>query len=134
MRERRNNRVILLSSSQVISGSSFSKASYALIAKYAKRGRNAKNKKCIAIISRHFFSHFAPLFSLLTFCSISRQGRHSWEKSKDFVVYFFAALIKYEICMKCEKYTVSVSYFVVFFAKTLAKYEKCIVGLTEGES
>ncbi len=30
-------------------------------------------------------------------------------------VYFFAALIKHEICMKYEKYVGSVSYFVVYF-------------------
>ncbi len=37
------------------------------------------------------------------FGSILRQGRHSCEKSKDFMVYFFVALIKHEIRMACEK-------------------------------
>ncbi len=37
-----------------------------------------------------FFSHFASLFSLFAFRSILCQG---YENSKDFVVYFFAALI-----------------------------------------
>ncbi len=45
------------------------------------------------------------------------------ETQKDFVVYFFAALIKHEICLKCEKSIVSVSYFLVFFAKTFVKRE-----------
>ncbi len=51
------------------------------------------------------------------------------------MVYFFVALIKQEIRMKCEKCIVSVSYFVACFAKTFAKYpqnakyEKCIAGL-----
>ncbi len=39
------------------------------------------------IASRPFFRFF----------SISHRGWHSREKSKDFVVYFFAALIKHEI-------------------------------------
>ncbi len=68
-----------------------------------------------------FFSCFAPPFLLFAFRSFSRYGRHSCEKSKDFVVYFLTALIKQEIHMKCEKCIVSVSYFVVCFAKTLAK-------------
>ncbi len=60
---------------------------------------------------------------------ISCQGWHLREKLKDFTVNFFAALIKHEICKKCDKCIVSVSYFVVCFAKTFAKYEKCIAGL-----
>ncbi len=39
------------------------------------------------------------------------------KKSKDFVVYFFAALIKHKIRMKYEKCIVSISYFVVFRKK-----------------
>ncbi len=59
------------------------------------------------------FSHFASLFSLFAFHSILRQSRRSRENSKDLVVYFFAALIKHEICMKCEKCIESVSYFMI---------------------
>ncbi len=66
-----------------------------------------------------FFAFCAPFFA---FC-ISHHGRHSHEKSKDFVVYFFAALIKHEICMKYKKCIVNVSYFVVCFAKTFTKWE-----------
>ncbi len=74
-------------------------------------------------------------FSLFAFHSISHQCRHSHEKSKDFVVNFFAALIKHDICMKYEKCIASVLYFVVIFVKTFvrylrnAKYEKCITSL-----
>ncbi len=58
----------------------------------------------------------------------------------DFVVYFFAALIKHEIHVKYEKCMASVSYFVVCFAKTVAKYpqnekyEKYIAGLRGNSS
>ncbi len=89
---------------------------------------NTKNKKCI-------MGYFAPLFLLFTFRSILREGWHSHEKSKDFVVYFFMVLIKYEIRLKCEKCIVSVSHFVTCFTKIFAKYlwnakyEKCIAGL-----
>ncbi len=69
-----------------------------------KRSRNAKNKKCIVGYFASFFSHFAP-------------GWHSHEKSKDFVVYFFVALIIHEVRLKYEKFIVSVSYFVVFLQK-----------------
>ncbi len=78
--------------------------------------------------------YFASLFHISRpFFRILWQGRHSCEKSKDFVVYFFAALIKREIRMKYKKCTANVSYFAVCFAKYLrnAKYEKCIVGLRE---
>ncbi len=64
-------------------------------------------------ILRHFFS-FRTLFFAFRIVS---QGRHSCENSEDFVDYFFIALKKHEILMKCEKYTASVSYFVVCFAK-----------------
>ncbi len=74
--------------------------------------QNAENKKGIAEYFASFFSHFAPLFSLFAFCSILHK------KSKDFVVYFFAALIKHEYFV-----------FVVCFAKTLVKCEMCIAGL-----
>ncbi len=76
---------------------------------------------------------FCDLF--FAFRSILHQGRHSRENSKDFVVYFFGALIKHEIHMKCEKCIVRVSYFVVFREnirkKIPAKYEMCIAGLTK---
>ncbi len=61
---------------------------------------NAKNKKCIAEYFVPLFSRFAPLFSLFAFHSILRQGWHSHKESNDFVVYFFAALIKHEIRAK----------------------------------
>ncbi len=86
-------------------------------------------------ISWSFFLHFTLLFSLFAFCNILYQDQHSCEKSKDFVVYFFAVLIKHEICMKYEKSILSVSYFTVCFVKTFvkypwnAKYEKCIHSL-----
>ncbi len=41
----------------------------------------------------------------------------SARKHIGFVVYFFAALIKHEICMKCGKCIASVSYFIVCFVK-----------------
>ncbi len=88
-----------------------------------------KTKKCIA-------GYFAPLFfafrvPYFAFC-ILRQGWHSRKNSKDFVIYFFAALIKHEIRMKYEKCIVSVLCFVVFREKHAqnAKCEKCIAGLT----
>ncbi len=99
--------------------------------------RNVKNEKCVAEYFASLFSHFALLFSFFAFCSILHQGQHSHENSKDFVVYFFAALIKTEICLKCEKCIVSGSHFEVCFVKTFAKYpqnvkyEKCIAGLTK---
>ncbi len=97
-----------------------------------KRLQNAKNEKCMARYFASLFSHFAPIFSLLAFRSILLQSCHSCEKSKEFVVYFFVALIKHKICVKYEKCKASVSYFVVRFAKTFtkypqnAKYKKCI--------
>ncbi len=84
-----------------------------------------KNKKCIA----GYFEFYASFFA---FRSILCQGQHLREKAKDFVVYFFAALIKHEIRMESKKCVVSISYFVVCFAKILTKYplnvkyEKCI--------
>ncbi len=83
------------------------------------------------LLCHFFFSLFAPLFSLFTFHSILHQGWHSCEKSKDFTVYFFTALIKHKTRMKYENNMVSVSYYMVCFAKTLvkypqnAKYKKC---------
>ncbi len=90
-----------------------------------------KTKSVWRDIALHFFSHFASLFWLFAFHSILRQGRYSCEMSKDFVGFFFMALIKYEIHLKCEKCIVSVSHFMVRFPKYLrnAKYEKCIAGL-----
>ncbi len=85
--------------------------------------QNAKNEECIAGYFTSLFLLFVPHFSLFAFCSISRQGRHSRGKSKDLVIYFFAALIKYDIRMKYEKCIASVKYFVACFAKTLAKCE-----------
>ncbi len=83
-----------------------------------------KNKKCVAGYFASLFSCFVSLFSLFAFLSISYQGRHSPKKSKDFGVYFFAALIKHKIRMKCEECTVSVLYFVVCFAKNTREMRK----------
>ncbi len=69
------------------------------------------------------FSRFAFLFSLFVFHSISHQGWPSREKSKNFVVYFFTALIKHEIRMKYKKFIASISYYMVCFVKTFAKYK-----------
>ncbi len=79
-----------------------------------------------------FFAFCAPFFA----CCISCCGWNLREKSKDFVVYFFAALMKHKIRVKYKKRIASVPYFVVCFAKTFAKYsqnvkyKKCIAGLT----
>ncbi len=78
-----------------------------------------KNEKCIAGAGSSFVFR-APFFVFRILC----RGRHSREISKDFVVYFFAALIKHEIHMKCEKCFVSVSYFVVCFAKNTREIRK----------
>ncbi len=102
-------------------------AGYTLIAKYVKT--IAKNEKCIlsGVFCVTLFVFCAPFFAFRILC----QCRHSSEKSKDFVVYFFAVLIKHEIRIKYEKCIESVSYFVMCFRKTFAKYEKCIASLTE---
>ncbi len=60
-----------------------------------------------------FFAFRAPFFA---FC-ISRHGRHLRENSKYFVVYFFVALIKREIHMKCEK-------CIAGFKKTMIRIHK----------
>ncbi len=81
-----------------------------------------------------FFVFHASFFTFRTLQHFA-PGSAFAQNSKDFVVYFFGALIKRKIRMKCEKCTVSASYFVVCFAKTFAKYarntkyEKCIAGL-----
>ncbi len=78
-----------------------------------KQSQNAKNEKHIA----GYFVFCAPFFPF----HILHQDQHLRKKSKDFVVYFFAALIKHEIRMKYEKCIASVSYFMARFAKTFAK-------------
>ncbi len=77
-----------------------------------------KTKSVQRGISRQFFHILRPFLRIL------RQGRLLRKKSKDFVVYFFAALIKHKICTKCKKCIVSVSYFVVRLAETFAKYPR----------
>ncbi len=74
----------------------YRKAGYTLIAKYVKM--DAKNEKFMAVyfMSLFFFAFHAPFFAF----HISCHDRHSQEKSKNFVVYFFTALIKLEIRMK----------------------------------
>ncbi len=95
-----------------------------------KKGVKCKKLKVYSrVFHVTFFTFRTPFFTF----RILRYGQHSRKKSKDFVVYFFAALIKHEIHMKCEKCTVSTSYFMVCFAKTLAKCGKCIAGLTVKE-
>ncbi len=98
------------------------KAGYTLIAKYAKMGAKFEKRKLYSRVSYATFSVFRVPFSLFAFYSISRQGWHLGENLNDFIVYFFAALIKHEIHLKCKKCIVSVSHFVVCFAKTFAKY------------
>ncbi len=98
----------------------FPLASYTLIAKHAKTIVKYKKQK---LYNEVFHVTFSAVHSS------SHQGQHSHENSKDFVVYFFTALIKHEICMIYKKCIVSVSYFMACFMKTFAKYEKCIAGL-----
>ncbi len=68
--------------------------------------------------------------------SISHQGRHLYETSKDFMAHHFAALMKHEIWMKNDKCIASFSLFAVPFCETVceimrnAKNHKCIVSLT----
>ncbi len=109
------------------------KAGYTLIAKYVKIIRKCKKRKVYSEVFRVTFFVFRDPFSLFTFHSILHQGRHSREKSKDFVVYFFAASIKHKIHTKYEKCMLSVSYFVVCVSwKHLRnmKYGKCIASQT----
>ncbi len=101
------------------------KAGYTLVTKYAKIGAKCEKWKVYSGVFCTTFFAFR----------ISHQGRHACENSKDFVVYFFAALIKHKIHLECEKCIVSVSHFVACFAKTFAKYlrnakyKKCIADL-----
>ncbi len=83
------------------------KADYTLITKYAKMGAKCEKWKVYSGVFRATFFAFR----------ISHQGWHSRENSKNFVVYFFALLIKHEIRMKCERCIVNVSYFVMFREK-----------------
>ncbi len=94
---------------------------------YHEMRKTKSAKKCSGVFRVTFFAFHSPFFAF----HISHQGRHLHKKSKDFVVYFFAALIKHEICIKYKKCIVRVSYLVVCFAKYLqnAKYEKCIAHL-----
>ncbi len=80
--------------------------------------REMRKMKVYSVVFRVIF--FAFCASSFAFC-ILRQDKHSCENSKDFVVYFFMALIEREIHMKCEKCMVTVTYFMVCFAKTFAK-------------
>ncbi len=82
----------------------FYKAGYTFIAEYAEW---EKWKVYSGVFRVTFFAFHAPFFAF----RILHQGRHSREKSKDFVVYFLAALIKHKIRMKYEKYMVSVYLF-----------------------
>ncbi len=89
---------------------------------------DCEKRKVYRLVFRVTF--FCDLHSFFPFL---RQGLHLSEKSEDFVVYFFAAIIKHGTCMIFKKCIESVSYFVVCFAKYPgnAKYEKCIAGLTK---
>ncbi len=69
---------------------SFLKAGYTLIAKFTKMIVKCEKRKVYSMVFCVTFFAF----------HISHQG-HSSEKSKNFVVYFFSALIKQEICMVC---------------------------------
>ncbi len=78
---------------------SIPKDGYTLIAKYAKTIAKCKKQKVYSgVFCITFFTFCVPFFVF----RILRQGRHSCENSKDFVVYFFPALIKHKIRMKCE--------------------------------
>ncbi len=59
--------------------------------------RNVKNEKCIAVYFTSLFSHFASFFSDFEFHTIFRQGQHPRKMSKDFIVHFFAAVMKHTI-------------------------------------
>ncbi len=93
-----------------------------------------KNEKYIAGYFASLFSHFVPLVLLFAFPSFSHQSWHLCEKSKDFIVYFFTALIKHEICMKYERCVVDCFVFCGLFCENTRKipvkceYEKCIAG------
>ncbi len=105
-------------------------AGYTLMAKYVKMGAKCEKQKVYSgVLYVTFFTFDNPFFAF----RISQQGRHSHENLKDFAVYFFAALIKHEIRLKCEKCKVSVPYFAVCFAKypRNAKSEKRIASLTK---
>ncbi len=99
-----------------------------------KRSRNAKSGVSSMVFHVPFFSFRPPFFCFSPFAAFCARSAFA-QKSKDFVVYFFTALIKHKIRIKCEKCIVSVSYFVVCFVKTFAKYpqngkyKKCIAGL-----
>ncbi len=106
------------------SASAYCKASYTFIAKYTKMIAKCEKQKvygrvfCLTSFFRILhpffrFSHFTAFCARVGICSNSQ---------KDFVVHFFATLIKYKIRMKREKCIVSVSYFVMCFAKTFEKY------------
>ncbi len=82
-----------------------------------KWARNAKNEKCITGCFASLFCVSRPFFAV----RISHHGWHSREKSKNFVVDFFAAVMKHVIRVNCEKCIVSVSYFVVCFGKNTRK-------------
>ncbi len=83
------------------------------------RENNREKQKVYSGIFRiTSFAFRAPFFAFL----ISHQGRHSHEKSKDFVIYFLTALIKHEIRMKYEKCFV----FRDMFHKIPTKYKKCV--------
>ncbi len=88
----------------------------------------ATNEKCIAGYFMSFVTFLEFRIPFFAF-RILRLGQHSCEKSKDFVVYFFAALKKHEIRMKYEKCIASVSYFAVCFVKTHREIQKCIASL-----
>ncbi len=90
-------------------------ASYTLLAKlHEMLTKHEKWKVYNSVFCITFFA----------FRMVLRQRRHSRETSKDFIVYFFVALMKCKIWMKYEKCIASVWYFVVCFAKTLAKHQR----------
>ncbi len=77
-----------------------------------------KQKEYSGVLCVTFFAFCAPFFRFLHFAPRLASVR----KFEGFRVYFFTALIKHEIRLKCEKCVVSVLYFVVCFAETFAKY------------
>ncbi len=103
-----------------------------------KWARNAEKGKEIARYFATLFSQLAPLFLQLAplfsrfVPPFSCQGPHSQEKSKDFVVYFFPALIKHEKNKPRRKVYSDCFVFRGVLQKTFAKckkWKKWIAGL-----
>ncbi len=98
-------------------------------------GTKCKKQKVYSkVFCATFFAFHIPFFAFCISQHFAPGSAFTW-KVKGFHGLLFAALIKLETHMKCEKYIGSVSYFVVWFTKTFvkyprnAKYEKCIAAI-----